>query len=305
MRIFKNRGDIYLPSTKIKADIEHKILLILLSFLVAFTAVFLVVVGIKYDFSVKNFFAPNIETTQDNNNSVKLPSVSGKNNFLFIMSNSDTDEMYFCSVIQIDYDNIAYKVCTLDKNTVVEGKSLGDIYSTSAAGSVVNAVSTLLDIKIDYYIDESLSNYKKMFDFLGEINYLLLDDIVYKDTSTYGFNIKLSAGSQNINGDVTSKIMRYYLSEKKYGVVNDILLAALSQQINPENFNKKDKLFSSFISLSNTNITITDFTKSEDGLRLLSSETTGVNIYSVTPDYENNELSNASIDNIRGYFAKD
>lgn len=304
MRIFKNRGDIYMPSTKIKSDIEHKILLICLSFLVAFTAVFLVAVGIKYDFSVKNFFAPNIETTQADNASSKLPSVSGKNNFLFIMSNADTDEMYFCSIIQVDYDTMAYKVCTLDKDTVVEGKSLGDIYSTSAAGSVLNAVNTLLDINIDYYIDESLANYKKMFDHFGSINYLILDDIVYKDTSTYGFNIKLSAGSQNIDGDVTSKIIRYYLSEKNYGVVNDIILTSVSQQINPENYNKKDNLFSDFIELSSTNITITDFRNSDDGLKVLSSETTGVNVYSVVPIYEGNKLSTASIDNIRGYFTK-
>lgn len=304
MRIFKNRGDIYIPSTKIKADIEHKILLIFLSFLVAFTFVFLVVVGIKYDFSVKNFFAPNIETTQENNEEVRLPDVSGKTNFLFIMNNPDTDEIFFCSVIQVDLDNIAYKVCTLDKDTYVEGKSLSDIYSTGAAGSVVNAINTLLDINIDYYIDESLSNYKKMFNAFGSIDYLILNDIVYKDTSTYGFNIKLKEGSQNIDGDVTSKLIRYYLSEKNYDIVNEMILASLSQQINPENYNKKDNLFSTFIELSNTNITITDFTKSEDGLKVLSSETTGVNVYSIVPVYENDRLSTSSIDNIRGYFAK-
>ena len=304
MRIFKNRGDIYIPSTKIKADIEHKILLILLSFLVAFTAVFLVVVGVKYDFSVKNFFAPNIETTQENNDPVKLPSVEGKTNFLFIMNNSDTDEMFFCSVIQIDLDNIAYKVCTLDKETIIEGKSLLDIYSIGGAGSVLNAVNTLFNIHIDYYIDESLSNYKKMFDSFGSINYLILNDIVYKDTSTYGFNIKLKAGSQTVNGDGASKLIRYYLSEKNYDTVNEIILASLSQQINPENYKSKENLFSSFIELSNTNITITDFTKSENGLKVLSSETTGVNVYSVVPVYEGNRLSTTSIDNIRGYFVK-
>ena len=304
MRIFKNRGDIYIPSTKIKSDLEQKILLILLAFGVAFTSVFLVIVGIKYDFSIKNFFAPDNAVTKENNEIVSLPEISGKTNFLFIMNNSSMDEMYFCSVIQVDMDSIAYKVCTLDKATYSDGKSLSDIYKAGGAGNVVNAVNSLLGISIDYYIDESVDEYKKMYDAFGSINYLVLNEIRYKDTSTYGFNIKLKAGNQAVNGDLASKLIRYYLSENNYETVNEIMLTALSQQINPQNYEKKEKLFSSLIEHSKTNITITDFTKSENALKVLSSETTGVNVYSVAPVYESNTLTTESIENIRGYFNK-
>ena len=304
MRIFKNRGDIYIPSTKFKSDLEQKILLILLAFGVAFTCVFLVMVGIKYDFSIKNFFAPSNMVSQENNEVVNLPEISGKTNFLFIMNNSSTDEMYYCSVIQVDKDTISYKVCTLDKSTYSDGKSLFDIYKTGGAGNVVNAVNSLLGISIDYYIDESVDEYKKMYDAFGAINYLVLNEIRYKDTSTYGFNIKLKAGNQSINGDLASKIIRYYLSENDYETVNEIILASLSQQINPENYGRKERLFTSLIELSKTNITITDFTKSENTLKVFSSETTGVNVYSIAPVYEENRLTAESIENIKGYFNK-
>ena len=304
MRIFKNRGDIYIPSTKIKSDLEQKILLILLAFGVAFTCVFLVLVGIKYDFSIKNFFSPGNTVTKENNEIVNLPEISGKTNFLFIMNNSNTDEIYFCSLIQVDMDNIAYKVCTLDKNTYSDGKSLLDIYKTGGAGNVVNAVKSLLGIDIDYYIDESVEEYKKMYDAFGSINYLVLNEIRYKDTSTYGFNIKLKGGNQTVNGDLASKLIRYYLSENDYETVNEIMITALSQQINPENYEKKEYLFSSLIEHSKTNITITDYTKSENALKVLSSETTGVNVYSVVIKYENNKLTSESIRNIKGYFTK-
>lgn len=304
MRIFKNRGDIYIPSTKIKSDLEQKILLILLAFGVTFTCVFLVLVGIKYDFSIKNFFAPSNMVTQENNAEVSLPKISGKTNFLFTMNNSNTDEIYFCSLIQVDMDTISYKVCTLDKNTYSDGKTLSDIYKSGGAGNVVNAVKLLLGVDIDYYIDESVDEYKKMYDAFGSINYLVLNEIRYKDTSTYGFNIKLKGGNQSVNGDLASKLIRYYLSENDYETVNEIMLTALSQQINPENHGKKEKLFSSFIELSKTNITITDFSKSENALKVLSSETTGVNVYSVVPDYDNNALTDESINNIKGYFTK-
>lgn len=304
MRIFKNRGDIYIPSTKKKADLENKILLILLFFGIAFTTVFLILVGIKYDFSIKAFFAPPNAVTQENKEDENLPDVSGKNNYLFIMNNADTGDMYFCSLIQVDMDNIAYKACTLDKNTYADGKSLNDIYLKGGAGSVVNAVTTLLGIDIDYYIDESVDNYKNIFDKFGAVNYVVLNDIKFQDTSIYGFSIKIKSGNQSVNGDLASKLIRYYLNKKDYETVNEIMLTALSQQINPQTYDKKEKIFSSIIELSKTNITITDYTKSENSLKVLSSETTGVNVYSVAPIYEKNRLTDEAISNIKGYFKK-
>ena len=302
MRIFKNRGDIYIPATKMKSDLEHKILLILLAFAVAFTIVFVILTGIKYDFSIKNFFAPPNLVTQEENEQIILPDISGKTNFLFIMNNSNTDEMYYCSLIQINKDDISYKVCTFDKNTGVNGKSLFDIYKLSGAGSVVTAVEALLGVEIDYYIDESVNEYKRMYEAFGAIDYLILDDITYKDTSTYGFNIKLKAGNQIISGDTASKIIRYYLSINDYETVNDILLNSLSQQLNPENYEKKEKLFSSLISHSKTNITINDYNLSDDTLKVFCSETTGAKVYSVAAVYENGRLTAESAANIKGHF---
>ena len=304
MRIFKNRGDIYIPATKMKSDLENKILLVLLAFAVAFTIVFLVLTGIKYDFSIKNFFAPAGLVEQEKNEEIIMPDISGKVNFLFIMNNSNTDEMYYCSLIQIDKDDISYKACTLDKDTNAKGKKLSDIYKLSGAGSVVSAVEDLLGVEIDYYIDESVNEYKRMYEAFGAIDYLILEDISYKDSSTYGFNIKLKAGNQMISGDTASKIIRYYLSVKDYETVNDILLASLSQQHNPVNYDKKERLFSSLISLSKTNITINDYNLSDDTLKVFCSETTGAKVYSVAAVYENGSLTEESIDNIKGYFKK-
>lgn len=304
LRIFKNRGDIYIPSSKVKSNLEQKILLVILAFIVAFSAVFLILQGIKYDFSLKNFFAPDnikIENTPQEEN---LPKVSGKNNFIFIMSNSDTQEIFSCSIIQVDMDELAYKVCTVDKNTVIEGRTISQIYNESGAGSVLNAVSVLFGTEIDRYIDESINDYKNIFDEFGAINYVVLSDIRYKDTSKYGFNIKLKEGSQTVNGDVASKLIRYYLEIKNYDVANEIILTALSQQINPENYEKRERLFASLIEKSKTNITINDYTKSEDNLKVLSSEATGIKVFSVVPVYENSVIPAESVKEIKNSFAK-
>ncbi|MDE6111526.1 MAG: hypothetical protein K2F65_06395, partial [Eubacterium sp.] len=120
----------------------------------------------------------------------------------------------------------------------------------------------------------------------------------------YGFNIKVSSGNQKIDGDLSSKLMRYYLTEKRYDLVDDLILNALSQQINPENYEKKEKIFSRLIDNSVTNITIKDYNEADDQLKVLSDETTGAAIYSVSPVYDGNKIVSTSIDEIKGYFDK-
>ncbi|MCC8016907.1 MAG: hypothetical protein LIO43_06095, partial [Clostridiales bacterium] len=155
------------------------------------------------------------------------------------------------------------------------------------------------------YIDESYDDFKSMFDEMGSVNYTVLNDIKYKDTSRYGYNIKIKEGDQKINGDTAQKLMRYYISEEKnYSAVNDIILSAMSQQINETNFDKREKLFSKFIDYSITNVTVKNFIESFDDLRVLSSETTGVNVYNCSVQYDGNNIISSSVDDIKGYFIK-
>jgi len=305
MRIFKNRGDIYIPSTKFKSDLEQKILLAVLAFTVVFTVVFLLILGIKYDFSAKKFFTPEGLKNQEVQSIETLPEVEGKTNILYLMNNSQTQEIYFCTLIQTDMDTLSYKACTLDASTMADGKKLSDIYTSGGAGSVVNAVNSLFGIDIDFYIDQSVDDYKKMFDAMGKVSYTVLNDVKYKDTSTYGFNIKFKEGEQLLDGDKASKLIRYYVSEEKnYSAVNDIFLVSLSQQINSENYEKRERLFSIFIDAAVTNITVKNFAENIDNMKVLSSDTTGVNVYSAQAQYEGNSLTSSSVSDIQGYFTK-
>lgn len=305
MKLFKHRGDIYLPKANLKSDIEQRVVNLAIVILVVFTVVFLTIVAVKNDFSAANFFKPNNMNVETAKSYEELPEVQGKTNYLFIMNNSSADEMYFCSLIQVDMDAVSYKVCTLDPATIADGKPLSEIYKKGGAANLVNAVNSLIGINIDFYVNQTSDNYKKMFDSMGKVEYLVLNDVKYKDTSFYGFNIKIKAGEQNLDGGKATDLYRYYIEhEKNYEAVNDIFLSALSQQQNKENFAKKEKLFSQFIECSITNITVKDFTDGADALKVLSSETTGVNIYSVAPQYDGSSLTSSSVSEIKGYFSK-
>ncbi|HIZ11265.1 MAG TPA: LCP family protein [Candidatus Eubacterium faecavium] len=305
MRLFKNRGDIYIPSTREKADIEQKVLLIVLIFVVIFTAVFLLIFGIKYDFSVKNFFTPDDLQQQEEEVVQQLPEVQGKTNYLLILSNKNTQEMYFCSLFQADMDTVSYKSCTFSPQTVADENSVSQIYKNSGAAGVANSLSRLFGIEIDFYIDMDYSDYATMFDYLGSVNYTVLNNVRYKDTSRYGYNIRISAGNQKLDGDNAVKLMRYYVSqENNYTAVNDILLSAASQHMNEENYANRESVFSRFIEYSQTDFTVRDFTQKQNDLLVLSSSTTGVNIYSVPVIYEGKNLTSDSVSDILGYFSK-
>ena len=100
-------------------------------------------------------------------------------------------------------------------------------------------------------------------------------------------------------------LKKYYLEkEKNYSAVNEILLNSLSQQINEENFDKRERLFHTFIEKSSTNITVKNFTQGVDNMKVLSSETTGVNVYNVEVGYDGFTVGDESLANIRAYFSK-
>ena len=108
-----------------------------------------------------------------------------------------------------------------------------------------------------------------------------------------------------LDGDKASKLLRYFAGEgDNISAVNDIFLAALSQQINVENYGQREKLFNVFIEKSETNFTVKDFTESVDGLKVLSDDTTGVNVYNVNTSCENGKLTEQSLSDIKAYFAK-
>lgn len=305
LRLFKNRGDIYIPQTKFKSDLEQKILIALLAFVVFFTAVFLLIFGIKYNFSVKEFFTPDSLKSETQEVEEVLPQVSGKTNYLFIMSNKNTDEMYMCTLFQVDMDNISYTACTLSPKTSTESGYLSDIYAKGGASAVLNSLNKFFGIEIDFYIDQSYDDFSDMYDSLGKVNYTVLNDVKYKDTSRYGYNIKISAGEQSLSGDTAQKLLRYYvLQENNYSAANDIVLASVSQFMNEENYEKRESLFSKFIEKSTTNITVKDFTEKNDNMKVLSSSTTGVTVFNTEVKYDSEKVTSSSVNEILGSFSK-
>lgn len=307
MRILKNRGDIFFSKTNKEKSSEQRFLIIALVLIVIFSVIFVFVTAVKNDFSAKEFFKPdNISVTENvSKNEIDiLPQVSGKNNFIVLVS--EENNLLFAGIIQTDMDNVAYKASMLRADTVVEGEKLSMIFKKSGAENVKKAVESLLNTSIDYYISMESDKFTEVYEKFGEINYPVINSIKYKNNDTaVPFSVRVKEGEQSLKGSQIIGLMRYYLDvEKKPSLANDIMLTILTQQINENNYENKDELFEKFIASSKTNITVKNYSMAEDSLIVLSNENTGVKVYNAPAEYKNNKITKDSIKEVRGYFVK-
>lgn len=309
MRIFKNRGDIYFSKSNKEKSTEQKILIIALAVIVVFTMIFVLALSIKNDFSVKKFFEPeNINVTNqviaDDGEDTEVPDVSGKRNFITLVHKDD--ELLFAALVQVDMDNISYKAAMLKASTEIDGNNLNQIYKSSGAENVKKAIDTYIGTDFDYYISMDASDFEELYDELGSVNYPILNDIKYRENeSPVSYTLKIKSGEQNINGKHFINLTRYYLdAENSSSQASELLLAGLSQQLNSENLKHSEQLFRTFVSLSDTNISVRDFSLAGDRLSVIGNDMVAKGVYNAQADYDGSRLTDDSLKKIKGYFVK-
>ena len=69
-------------------------------------------------------------------------------------------------------------------------------------------------------------------------------------------------------------------------------------------YEKLEKLFNNFVAAANTNITVRDFSLGQDRLTVLTDDRTGTGAYSAVCEYEENTITQQSLQKIKGYFVK-
>lgn len=308
MKIFKNRGDIYISKANYKSSREERILLSLLAVVIIITVVFFVILGNKYS-SVKEFFGDGEVTTTQvvNEQKEKLPAISGKSNFLFIETDEEESSIHYIFLLQADRDSKAYKVCTLSPNMNIDGESVFDIYSRGGGASLQTKLTAYLGVNIDYFAALKKDDFIEVFNKFGKISYNSKEQIRFsneeKDDS---YIVRLSQGTSELAGKDVSAVMRYYSNEKvNYARANELILYALTQIINEENYEDAEALFKLFINSATTNITVRNFQDNKDAIYVFSKKNTSLDVYSVNAEYDaSNVLSQKAVSDIKGYFSE-
>ncbi len=307
MRIFKNRGDIYFSKSNKQKSREQSLLLISLAVIVVFTVIFTAGLGLKYHFSAKEFFAPDEEVTVTQNiaddDYLVLPEVSGKTNFIFTVTKEG--ELLFAGMLQADMDNVAYKTTLIKPQTVCDGESLAEIYRMSGINGVQAALEQMFTTTFDFYVDIDKKSFESLYDDMSDVSFPIVNEINYKDeSSAVEYSVKMKAGEQKINGGDFVNLIRYYLDNDMCQAAGDLMLSSLQQHINPEFNEEKDELFTQLVSNSTTNITVRDFSIAESAFIVLTNEKVGVGVYNAYAEYSENEITDSSVRNVRGYYSK-
>lgn len=309
MKIFKHRGDFYIAKAGYtKSSRETQILLALLTVIVIITVVFLILLGHKYS-SFSDFIADGeISSTQIQNdsNEMILPKIEGKTNYLVLETDDDGQNIHFVVLIQADKDNIAYKASTLSPKTDINGDSINDIYSEGGGALLQSKLTEYFGFEINYYAQFQNKNFVKFVNKLGTFVYTSPRDIKYdggSDDDTYTLHI--NQGEQKIDAKLFSNLLRYYCcDELNLTAANEVVLYGLSNLFDYDNYENCDTLFKTFINNATTNITVRDFEKGKDGLMVFCYKNYDVTIYSCVGEYKKSQLTQESIQDIKGYFNK-
>lgn len=307
MKIFKNRGDFYIPKSGYKSSREERILVCILAVIVILTIIFIVLLSQKYSSAAEFFAEGEISTTVESNvDDIVLPSISGKTNYLIMETDKEQSVIHYIFLVQTDKDSLAYKVTALSPDMKIDDSSLIDIFELGGGAALQTQLTEYFGFEIDYYAQFIIEDFIEFANKMGTFVYPSNEEIRFsggKGDDTY--TIHINEGEQNISGKELSNLLRYYSSDKvKYSAANEIMLYALTELLNQDNFNDSESLFRLFISSSSTNITVRDFENGKNALQVFCYKNNDITVYSASAVYDSNILTQDSVKEIKGYFSK-
>ncbi len=307
MKIFKNRGDIYISKAGYKSSREERILITLLVIIVVITIAFAVVLANKYD-SVKDFFAgDSVTVTQVENKEEELPKISGKTNFLILETDQDETVIHYIYLLQADKDYLSYKVCAFMPDMMIDGESIYDIFLQGGGASLQTKLTAYFGFDIDFYASFDHDSFVEFVGKLGKFTYPSNENVRFnggKDDDEYA--IRISEGEQTLDSTDFSNLLRYYSTEKQnLNRVNEIILYGITQLFNEENYEDSEALFRLFINSSTTNITVRNAQDERNALLVFCKKNTDITVYSAKTKYDSKKiLTQESVKEIKGYFSK-
>lgn len=308
MKLFKNRGDIYISKSGVNATKQAKILYTLLAIVVIFTVVFIVLLSQRYSSAAEFFAQGEITSTSEGSTHFNdtLPQISGKTNFLILETDDEETQIHYIFLLQGDKDNLAYKACALPCNMKLDDKSLMDIYSQGGGAALQKSLTEYFGFEIDYQITFKTSAFVEFVNKLGTVVYNSNSEIRFsggEDDDKYSLNI--NQGEQKINAREITNLLRFFSQEEQnYTAENELVLKTVTELLNAENYEKSESLFRLFIKSSTTDITVRDYESGKNALMVYCTKNTDITVYSALCEAEDNVITQESVKAIKGYFSK-
>jgi len=115
-------------------------------------------------------------------------------------------------LIRVDRENKEFVICSIPGNTRVMSdgvaQPLGSLYHTKGIDYMVDKVTAMTGLNIDYYAAMSLSDFGAIIDSVGGITYDVPCKMYYEDASQ-GLIISLERGLTQLSGEKALQLLRF------------------------------------------------------------------------------------------------
>ena len=227
----------------------------------------------KYNFDIKSALGGNAETVTETQT---VPSgtveIEGERTYLFWCSDPDGKELRFAWLVNFRLPERRATALSLstDEPFALSGKTetLDGIFAKSGENQLVRAVEASTGISVDGYIGSTDETFKMMINYFGGMDITVPEQIEYKGTD---FSLILVRGKQNLKGDSLFKYLRYLDSQGAHGrsLQASAMLEMLDYVFKPSYLEKRSGIFSKLSNTLKTDLSIVDFSQTEEGVKAL------------------------------------
>jgi len=115
-------------------------------------------------------------------------------------------------LLRVDREHKEFVICSIPGSTRVMSdgvpQELGELYHTKGITYIVDKVTAMTGLNIDYYASMSLSDFAAIVDSVGGITFNVPCDMHYEDASQ-GLIISLERGLNNLSGEKALGLLRF------------------------------------------------------------------------------------------------
>lgn len=244
-----------------------KYFIISFSAFVVILAVFSVAILMhSLDYDLGNLVGNSTTTTtniydETESNVYSVNDLTGKSNLLFIIKD-EINVDYLC-IVSTDFDGKSMTVNCIDGTSKMQydnsNITVSSIYSKDYEPGIKKALSNN-GIEIHKYLVLSNDQLKDVLSLFDGFSVNVQNPVDYKSQD---FNLNIETGVQELSPDLTYKYLKISDISTRERIICDIIKSVLTENYT----DNSDKLFTSFVNLCETDISVIDYSESVDRLK--------------------------------------
>lgn len=210
---------------------------------------------------------------KDNSSTKKEPSTNPQKSasknlpdiakILVLIPESDRSKIYYIGILEINSKTNRITLVPIDKGSLIpsENMTFEEYYEEKGLVTTASQIASVKNIKIDRYIAVHSGNIGAFCKNTGFLQKDFQKEIDYQGKD---FRLQINKGKNKISGNEMLKLLRYYEvsdSSTYMSYQSKVIAEYLTQAFDKENLEKGEDFFNSLVNLTDTNISVVDYTK--------------------------------------------